>query len=109
MQSFQKTLVFLCEKLRSAGAVFSLGMVLLTFFDVVGRIFKHPIFGSVELVSFMAVLAIGLSLPLTHENKGHIGVELFYRKLPKTFKALFSFITELLGLILFAIISFQVL
>ena len=32
------------------------GMMLLTVVDVIGRFFRHPIFGSVELVGFMATI-----------------------------------------------------
>jgi TRAP-type C4-dicarboxylate transport system permease small subunit len=107
MESIQKALLFISDKLKMIGAVFLAGMALLTCVDVVGRLFKHPIFGSVELVSFMGVIAISCSLPFTHQNKGHIGVELFIRKLPGKTRNIIELCTEFLSLVLFALISWR--
>ncbi len=107
MESFDKALLFVTEKLKMVGAVFLFGMALLTCVDVVGRIFKHPIFGSVELVSFMGVLAIAASLPFTHANKGHIGVELFTRKLSRKTRDIIALCTESLSLVLFSVVAWR--
>ena len=89
------------------GAVFLFAMALLTCVDVIGRLFKYPIFGSVELVSFMGVIAIACSLPFTHQAKGHIGVELFIRKLPSKTRHIIELCTELLSLALFTLIAWR--
>ena len=107
MESIQKTLLFVSEKLKMVGAIFLFGMALLTCLDVVGRIFKHPIFGTVELVSFMGAIAIACSLPFTHQEKGHIGVELFIRKLPRKTRHIIELCTELLSLILFSLVAWR--
>ncbi len=107
MESFEKALMFITDKLKMIGAVFLFGMALLTCADVIGRLFKHPIFGSVELVSFMGVLAIAASLPFTHVNKGHIGVELFTRKFSKTTRNSIALCTESLSLALFAVVAWR--
>ncbi len=107
MEGFDRALIFVTEKLKMIGAVFLFGMALLTCADVIGRIFKHPIFGSVELVSFMGVLAIAASLPFTHANKGHIGVELFTRKLSRTTRSVISLCTESLSLALFGVVAWR--
>lgn len=107
MEVIQKALLFVSEKLKVIGAFFLFGMALLTCADVVGRLFKYPIFGSVELVSFMGVIAIACSLPFTHQHKGHIGVELFIRKLPSRVKHIITLCTEILSLILFILIAWR--
>lgn len=107
MELIRKTLLIVTDKLKMVGAVFLLGMALLTCVDVVGRIFKHPIFGSVELVSFMGAIAIACSLPYTHQEKGHIGVELFMQKLPKKARHIIELCTELLSLALFIVVSWR--
>jgi TRAP-type C4-dicarboxylate transport system permease small subunit len=107
MESIQKALEFVSDKLKMVGAAFLFGMALLTCADVIGRLFKHPIFGSVELVSFMAVIAIACSLPFTHQQKGHIGVELFIRKLPSKTRYIIELCTELLSLLLFTLVSWR--
>jgi len=107
MEAIQKALVFVSTKLKIIGAVFLFGMALLTCVDVVGRLFKHPIFGTVELVSFMGAIAIACSLPCTHQQNGHIGVELFFRKLPNKVKHIVELCTESLSLILFAVVAWR--
>ncbi len=107
MESIQKTLLFVTEKLKMVGAVFLFGMALLTCLDVIGRLFKYPIFGTVELVSFMGAIAIACSLPFTHQERGHIGVELFIRKLPRKVRLIIELCTELLSLALFILVSWR--
>lgn len=107
METIQKALLFLTAKLKMVGAVFLIGMALLTCADVVGRLFKYPIFGTVELVSFMGAIAIACSLPFTHQEKGHIGVELFTRKLPRKVRYIIELCTEILSLVLFLLVSWR--
>ena len=107
MELIQKALLFVTDKLKMVGALFLFGMALLTCVDVVGRLFKHPIFGSVELVSFMGVIAIACSLPFTHQSDGHIGVELFLRKFSSRTQNIIVLVTELLSLILFSLVAWR--
>jgi len=83
------------------------GMVILTCLDVIGRLFKYPIFGSVELVSFMGVIAIACSLPFTHMEEGHIGVELVVRKFSRKIRNIVKLCTEILSLILFTLVTWK--
>ena len=87
--------------------MFLFGMALLTCLDVIGRLFKYPIFGTVELVSFMGVIAIACSLPFTHQEKGHIGVEHFIQKLPRKARLIIELCTEVLSLVLFTLVSWR--
>lgn len=107
MELIRKAALFVSEKLKMVGAVFLFGMALLTCADVIGRLFKYPIFGSVELVSFMGVLAIACSLPFTHQQKGHIGVELFIRKFSSRTRNIIILITEVLSLALFILVAWR--
>jgi len=107
MEFFRKVLLFISDKLKVVGAVFLFGMAVLTCLDVIGRLFKHPIFGSVELVSFMGVIAIACSLPFTHTEEGHIGVELVVRKFPRRVRNIIKLCTEFLGLILFSLVTWK--
>lgn len=91
------------------GALCLFGMVALTCVDVVGRYFKHPLFGSVELVTFLGVLAVAMALPFTHESKGHIGVELFVRRLPRKSRGVIDLVTGILSLGLFALVTWRML
>ncbi len=107
MQSFEKFLLFLSDKLKIVGAVALFGMALITGVDVVGRLFKYPIFGSIELVSFLGVFTVAMALPVTQLSKGHIGVELFVDKLPRKGRLFFELCTEIVSLALFIVISWR--
>lgn len=104
-----KALQFVSDRMKMVGAVCLIGMVALTCVDVVGRYFKHPLFGSVELVTFLGVLAVAMSLPFTHETKGHIGVELFVRRLPRKSRSIIDLATGVLSLGLFALVTWRML
>jgi TRAP-type C4-dicarboxylate transport system permease small subunit len=107
MDSLWKIIQFISDKLKVIGAASLVGMTALTCVDVVGRYFKHPVFGSVELVTFMGVFSVAMALPFTHDTKGHIGVELFVIKLPSKTRAFIDLVTGLLSLVLFSIVMYQ--
>lgn len=95
--------------LKVLGACCLVGMMALTCVDVVGRYFGHPVFGSVELVIFMATLATALALPYTHAVQGHIGVEVFVRLLSKRTQRIIDLCNSVVSLGLMAVISWQML
>jgi len=107
MSRFWAAFTWVLGKMKAIGAVCLVGMVLLTCVDVVGRFFGHPVFGSVELVGFMATLTVVLALPYTHQEKGHIGVELLVARLSLKTQALFGLFTGILSLLLFGIIAWR--
>ncbi len=93
--------------LKIIGAIALTSMMLLTVVDVIGRFFKHPIFGSVELVGFLATIIVAAALPYTHKVDGHVGVEILVRLLSKKTQICFDIFTRSLSLVLFSIITWQ--
>ncbi|MCP3875383.1 MAG: TRAP transporter small permease, partial [Desulfobacteraceae bacterium] len=83
------------------------GMMLLTVVDVIGRFFKHPIFGSVELVGFFATIVVAAALPYTYKVEGHVGVEILVRLLSKKTQIIIDIFTRTLSLVLFCLITWQ--
>lgn len=98
---------FFSGVLRAVGGLALTAMMLLTVVDVTGRFFKHPVFGSVELVGFLAVIVVAAALPHTYKVNGHVGVEIFLRLLPLKAKLWTEFVTRLLSLGLFSVIAWQ--
>lgn len=82
-------------------------MTLLTCVDVVGRKLGHPVFGSVELVGFMATLAAALALPYTHQMKGHIGVEILIRNFSEKTQTIIEIVTNSISLVFFALVTWR--
>lgn len=104
---FWRIILWTVDKLKVIGAACLAGMTFLTVADVVGRFFRHPIFGSVELVGFMATLAVAMALPYTQQIKGHIGVEILVRILPERTQKIIDTCTSVLSLGLFALVSWR--
>nr|WP_319397091.1 TRAP transporter small permease [uncultured Desulfobacter sp.] len=102
-----RILNFISDLLRSAGALALTLMMLITVVDVVGRFFKHPIFGSVEIVGFLAVAVAAAALPHTYKVGGHVGVEIITRLLPRKMRLLLDLFTRVLTLLLFAVVAWQ--
>lgn len=98
---------FISDKMKIIGAACLVIMTLLTCVDVVGRFLRHPVFGSVEIMSFLGTFAVAMALPLTHELKGHIGVEIIVTKLSRKVRALVDMCTAILSLGLFGLVSWQ--
>jgi len=107
MKTIWKALLFLSDALRLIGLGCLVGMMLLTCVDVIGRKFGHPIFGSVELVGFMATMAVAFALPYTHQVKAHIGVEVLVQLLSQKTQAVIELCTHLVSLTLFSIVTWQ--
>lgn len=107
MKRFNSILDRTSGMLRYLGAIALTLMMLLTVVDVIGRFFKHPIFGSVELVGFLAVIVAAAALPHTYKIDGHVGVEIVTRMLPKRISLWVSLFTSTLSLCLFSVIAWQ--
>ena len=107
MNFFWKIIQWLLDKMKIIGAACLVGMTLLTCVDVVGRAFGHPVFGSVEIVGFMATLAVAMAMPYTHQVKGHIGVEILVRLFSEKTQNIIDICTGILSLILFGVITWR--
>jgi len=107
MERIWKTVDWIMKRLKMIGAACLVGMTFLTCADVVGRFFRHPIFGAVEIVGYMATLAVAMALPYTHQEKGHIGVEILFRTFSPKWQRIVDFCTSLLSLGLFVLITWR--
>lgn len=97
----------LINVIKRIGGAALVGMMLVTCVDVVFRFFGHPIFGAVEIVSFMATMVLACAMPLTEREKGHVGVDLFMRRATERTQAVFSAVTKLASAILFGLVAWQ--
>ncbi|MFP4349688.1 MAG: TRAP transporter small permease [Thermodesulfobacteriota bacterium] len=93
--------------MKPIGAACLVGMTGLTCVDVVGRFFRHPVFGSVELVTFMGIFVVAFALPYTHENKGHIGVEILVQRFSRKTRAVVDIVTGLVSFVFFALVTWR--
>ena len=107
MHNIFKLLNKTSDLLKIISAISLASMMFLTFFDVLGRKLYYPIFGSVEIVGFLAMITIAAALPYTHKIDGHVGVEILVRLLPEKVQTIISIITQFLSFILFSLATWQ--
>ena len=103
----KKTVDFLVNLLKWIGAASIAVMMFLTCLDVILRALNRPLAGAVEITGFLATIGLACSLPYTHVNHGHVGVDMLVRHLPSKGQGLVDLVTGTLALGLFAIISWR--
>jgi TRAP-type C4-dicarboxylate transport system permease small subunit len=83
------------------------GSMFLTVSDVILRSFKRPIVGTYELVGLLGALVIGFSLPQTSRVKGHVLMDFLTGSLSTGAQRVLHVLTRILGIVLFAIIGWN--
>ncbi|MDR3088917.1 MAG: TRAP transporter small permease [Desulfobulbaceae bacterium] len=107
MKFFDTAARFLAANLQRLGALCLLAMALLTVADICGRRFGYPIFGAVELVSFLGALVVACAMPVTDMEKRHVRVLLLFNRLPRSVKGALDLVIRCVNLLLFAVISWR--
>ena len=107
MFSFKSSSLWLARRLGIIAAVAIFSMMALTCADVILRLFRMPIPGTYEIVSFMGAVAVSFAVAHTSVEKGHVAVSLVVQLLPKRAQAVIESILAALGIILFALIAWQ--
>jgi TRAP-type C4-dicarboxylate transport system permease small subunit len=107
MNIFSKSLDKFSGLLKAIGAIALTAMMVLTVVDVIGRFFKYPIFGSVELVGILATIVVAAALPYTYKVDGHVGVEILVRLLSQRTQIIIDLFTQILSLFLFSLVTWQ--
>ncbi len=97
-----RVLVLALAMLSGLGIV---GMMAMTCADVIMRAFGKPIRGSYDVVCLLSVVALACALPYTTAVKGHVAVEYFFHKLPKTWRVAVDSVMRLLMIALFALLA----
>lgn len=84
-----------------------LTMMATTCLDVVLRLFRVPLAGAFDIVKLAGAVSIACALPYTTAVKGHVAVEFFFLKLSRPGRVVVDTIVRLLGMALFALLSWQ--
>jgi TRAP-type transport system small permease protein len=90
------------------GAVAMLFMMFLTVADVIGRsFFTWPITGTYELSRYFLVVIVLLGIAYAQQTGQHVAVDYFVLKLPPRGQFVFEAISTSLGLVFFALVTWQ--
>lgn len=96
--------------MKALAAAGLMGMALVTGVDVFGRgLFNSPLLGSEEIVSILAVLTVGFTLPYSHSQRSHLGVEFIFERLGNRARSVVKGLTDLAAAALFGIIAWRML
>ena len=93
--------------LARGGAVGLALMMLLTFSDVVGRAFNHPIVGAVEVTELLMGLIIFLGIGLTTFLRAHIRVDIVITYLSPRVQAIIDTLTMAISSFFAVLICWQ--
>ncbi len=104
---FEKAGNELSKALFAVAGAAIVAMMLLTCADIVLRMFRMPIPGTYELVSFLSAVSVAFAMAHTSVHKGHIAVSVLVQLLPKRLQALVDSLTTGLSVGLFALIAWR--
>jgi TRAP-type C4-dicarboxylate transport system permease small subunit len=83
------------------------GIMVVTCADVIGRAFRHPIFGAYDLVCMLAAVAFSFALAYTQVMKNHIGVDFLTSRLPHRAQGIMGAIVYLLCIGLLVVFAWR--
>jgi TRAP-type C4-dicarboxylate transport system permease small subunit len=93
--------------LMIAGGVALLALTLLATMNVALRIFRVPVGGTYEVVSFLGAVVTAGALGYTQKRKDHIVVDILTDKFPAAVKRVLDRVSYSLILVFFSIVSWQ--
>jgi len=82
-------------------------IILLTTADVILRIFRMPVPGTVEIVAICGGALLGLTVPITSWMRGHISVDFLLNGISRPAKNALNIVTRCIAIGLFLIISWN--
>jgi TRAP-type C4-dicarboxylate transport system permease small subunit len=83
------------------------GMLLLIVADIIGiKILSRPVPGGIEIVSFLAVVAIGGAVAYTQVVHGHVAVDFVVEKFPRRARLAIDLVMIFLSICLLALLSY---
>jgi len=107
MFSLQKNSLLLARRLDMIAAMAIVVMMSLTCADVILRMFRRPIPGTYEIVSFLGAVAVSFAMAHTTAKRGHVAVSLLVQLFPKRLQDIIESIVSIFGVVLFGLIAWQ--
>ena len=89
-------IVRLSNYMSAAAGIVLVLMAVITFADIIMRLFGNPIPGVYEIVAFLGLAVAGFALPRSSLMKAHVGVDLVIEKLSAKTNFVLLVITRIL-------------
>ena len=110
MNSYERIKAWI-QKFNYIVAIVGATLVFLTMFittvDVVGRFFRIPFTGTMEISELTLAVMIFLGWAFTQAEKGHIAIDIFFNVLPKRLRDILDVINPLFGIALLSFVAWQ--
>lgn len=108
ISKIEKTVHFIARWLNWMAALAIVVVMIIVCVNVLSRsLLGVPLKGTVDIVSLLGVIVIAGAIAYTQVLKGHIRITLFIDILPKPLSSIINGLVDLIGMILFSIISWQ--
>lgn len=108
MSIIEKTVHFIARGLNWMAALAIVAVMIIVCVNVLARsLLGVPLKGTVDIVSLLGVLVIAGAISYTQVLKGHIRITLFKDMLPNPARIILAVLVDLIGVIMFSIISWQ--
>ena len=108
MEKFKRFNKKVSERFEWVGLAAFVFMMVLTTIDVLGsKLFLKPVNGALDLMMILQLLAMGFALSSSYIGNRHVQVEFFVPLLPKLVRRLTASIIQLLLLLLFIVMAWQ--
>lgn len=107
-KKYEKFVVLLSKWFNIVAGIAMVSMLVLITADIIAnKLFKSPIPGGIEFVSFLAVVAIAFAIAQTQLTRGHIEVEFIAARLPVFPQKVIGTLVNLFLIILFALLAWR--
>ena len=84
-----------------------IAMLVLVVADIIGiKMLSRPVPGGIEIVTFLAAVAIGFAIPYVQILHGHVAVDFVVEKLPHRGKAVIDALTVFLSVCLMVLLAY---
>lgn len=103
----ERLAALLRKALMIAGGVALAALTLLATANVGLRIFRAPVSGTYEIVSFLGAVVTAGALGYTQKRKDHIVVDILSDRFPAPVKRVLDGVSHAVTLVLFSIVSWQ--
>jgi TRAP-type C4-dicarboxylate transport system permease small subunit len=107
MKRFLDGVLRLNEVMQAIASVALTFIVLLTTMDVILRLFRMPIPGSVEIIAIAGGILLGFTVPITSWMRGHISVDFVLNWLPERAKDAVNVVTRCIAIFLVLLIGWN--
>lgn len=106
---FERANLWVQRVLAVTAGVALAALMVFTAFDVVMRLLGRPVAGSVEIVGWLAAVAMALALGDVQVHRGHVAVTLVSERLKGRRAALLEAVNSLVALALFGMAAYVIL